>query len=556
MPRSFLAGPFALAALVTLANVAKPVTVDDTAYLLFARHIASDPTDPYGFSIFWWNQPEPAMEVLCPPVVPYWLALGVKLFGEHVGLLKLWLFPFILLLAWAMRSLLVRFARGTEHFALPLLMLSPAVLPAVNLMLDVPAVALALASVELFIRAALARNWWRAALAGIVAGLAMQTKYSAFVAPAVIVWFGLTHRRVGLAALATGLCVAVFVGWEVWLVQKYGRSHFAFHASSSGGGGWEELIESKFELVPPLASYLGCLAVGAGLLAGSALRISRQWLAGVAITWCIGFALVAILPRRWTLIGGDLPAATGFWQVSGVVWFGTVAACACVLLVRVRNKLRIRANRTSLFLVGWFVIEVVAVFGLTPFPAARRVIGVSLVMGLIAARTATLVRRARPERTSPRWVLVVGIGAGVLVAAFDTLDAYPEKVCARGATHYTRDRRDGETVWFVGHWGFQFYCEREGMMPLIAKQTVARAGDFVVLPLYPEGDNFPRPYGGFAVTHPPEGAADAVGDVECDDWLSAKTVPNFYGGADPVSGRDSPRLRVRVYRLKSDWVMR
>src|SRR4051794_15092675 len=152
MLRSLLRSPLALALFVTLANAAKPVTVDDTAYVTYARHVAANPTDPYGFSIFWWAKPEPAMTVLAPPVVPYWLAAGTSLFGESPALLKLWLFPFAYLLAWSLRALLVRFARGTEDFALPLLMLSPAVLPAVNLMLDVPAVALALASVELFAR--------------------------------------------------------------------------------------------------------------------------------------------------------------------------------------------------------------------------------------------------------------------------------------------------------------------------------------------------------------------------------------------------------------------
>src|SRR5688572_28305331 len=139
MFRSLLRSPLALAVLVTVANAAKPVTVDDTAYLLFARHIASNPTDPYGFSIFWRSYPEPAMAILCPPVVPYWLASGLRLFGESPVLLKLWLFPFVYALAWALRALLARFARGCEDFALPLLLLSPAVLPAVNLMLDIPA---------------------------------------------------------------------------------------------------------------------------------------------------------------------------------------------------------------------------------------------------------------------------------------------------------------------------------------------------------------------------------------------------------------------------------
>src|SRR5215208_3196832 len=109
MFRSLLRSPLALAVLVTVANAAKPVTVDDTAYLIFARPIATNPAVPYGFSIFWRSYAEPAMAILCPPVVPYWLASGLALFGESVVLLKLWLFPFVYVLAWALRALLVRF---------------------------------------------------------------------------------------------------------------------------------------------------------------------------------------------------------------------------------------------------------------------------------------------------------------------------------------------------------------------------------------------------------------------------------------------------------------
>lgn len=498
------------------------------------------------------------MEVLCPPVVPYWLALGVRLFGEHVGLLKVWLFPFVLLLAWALRALLTRFARGAEGVALPVLMLSPAVLPAVNLMLDVPALALALASVELFIRAALRRDRRLAVLAGLVAGLAMQTKYSAFVAPAVIVWFGLTHRRFGPAALAVAVCVTVFVGWELALVEVYGRSHFAFHAASSGssGGGLRKFAEDKLDLLAPLAGYLGCLAVGAGCVALAVLRVPRRWAGGGALAWCLGFVLVAVLPLRWTRLGSEQTAGTAFWQISGAVWFLSVAAAACVLLFRVRRGLGLRANADTVFLVGWFAIEVAATLGLTPFPAARRVMGVSLVMGIVAARAAGRIGRTHSSRRVPRWAGAVGIGAGVLVAAIDTLDAFPEKVCAERAAERVRDRPADATVWFVGHWGFQYYCEREGMQPLVAQQTVARAGDYVVLPVYPPGDSFPRPYAGFEVHLPPAWVAEDHGGVEADDWLAAKTVPNFYGGANPVTGRDHPRLRINVYRLKVDWVMK
>jgi hypothetical protein len=150
-------------------------------------------------------------------------------------------------------------------------------------------------------------------------------------------------------------------------------------------------------------------------------------------------------------------------------------------------------------------------------------------------------------------VLAVGVAAGVAVAAIDTLDAFPEKVCAERSGEFVRDRPAESTVWYVGHWGFQFYCERDGMRPLVAGRTLARAGDYVVLPVYPDA-GFNRPYAGFAIREP-VAEGDVLADIEWADGVSGRTVPNFYGGGDPVAGRDHPRLRVRVYRLRADWRM-
>jgi hypothetical protein len=220
-----------------------------------------------------------------------------------------------------------------------------------------------------------------------------------------------------------------------------------------------------------------------------------------------------------------------------------------------KKGLSVRPNAGALFLVGWLLIEVGVAVAITPFPAARRVIGVTLVMALLAARASSRVGRLHPTRRAPRWLLPLTVAAGVAVAGIDTLDAFPEKWCAERAAEVTRDREPTSTVWFVGHWGFQHYCEREGMQPLVARQTTARAGDFLVIPVYPNEPGFHRPYAGFPVVHPPSSVAEPVAEVWWDDRLAAKTVPNFYGGLDPVAGRDHPRLRVRVYHLKEDWVM-
>src|SRR5262249_61791434 len=64
-------------------NVAKPLTIDDTVYFYDARQIAAHPLDPYGFSLIWYQEPEPATKILAPPVLPYTWALGLRLFRDH-----------------------------------------------------------------------------------------------------------------------------------------------------------------------------------------------------------------------------------------------------------------------------------------------------------------------------------------------------------------------------------------------------------------------------------------------------------------------------------------
>lgn len=560
--RSFLRrigrSPLALALVVTLANAAKPVVIDDTAYITYARHISANPLDPYGFEFFWYAVPEPAFDVLCPPVVPYWLAIGIAIIGEHPALLKLWLFPFVWAFAWAVRDLLRRFARGTESRLLPLVVLSPAVLPTVNLMLDVPALALGLSAVAVFERAAGRESWRLAIAAGLLAGLAMQTKYTALLIPPILAWYGLTHRRVRLVALSIGIATTLFVGWELLLVQKYGRSHFAFHALSQkpaakpGEAPLAALVREKSALGPPLVAHLGCLGIGVILVAGSALGVKHRRLAAAASVWATGFVLVMFLPQQRTLVG-NTSLVTGFWQAFGVLFLAALAACAVILAFWHRKSHRPRLSADAAFLVGWVLVELAGYFALTPFGAARRVIGLVVVGSLLAGHLSSRVELAHPSRRPPRWVFAFGIAAGVAVTALDTLDAFPEKWCAELAAAVSAERPPAATAWYSGHWGFQFYCERAGMRPFVPTASTLMPGDVLVLPLYPDPDGFYRPYAGWDVVPPPERVAEVVAEFAWDDWISAQTIPKFYCGVDPVAGRDHPRLRVAVYRVKEKW---
>jgi hypothetical protein len=186
-----------IAALVlTLANAVKPLVIDDTVYVTMARHVVEHPADPYGFELYWYDAPEPAMRVgTLAPVLPYWLAGAMALFGDHPFAWKLSLFPFALALTGSIAFLLLRFARPLAIPVLYTLVLGPTVLPGMSLMLDFPALALGLLGFALFVRACEQERWRLAFGAGLVVGLAMQTKYSGVLYPALVLAYGVLYRR-------------------------------------------------------------------------------------------------------------------------------------------------------------------------------------------------------------------------------------------------------------------------------------------------------------------------------------------------------------------------
>jgi hypothetical protein len=233
----------------------------------------------------------------------------------------------------------------------------------------------------------------------------------------------------------------------------------------------------------------------------------------------------------------------------------SLALCGLLILLRCRRRDPVRWNSDSLFLVGWVLLELAGYFALTPFGAARRVIGLTLIGGLLAGRVLSRIERVRPHRRPPQWMLAFGIAAGVAVTAIDTFDAFPEKVCARRAADVVAKEGTAGTVWTAGHWGFQYYCGRAGMKMLVPGKTVMHPGDLLVLPRFPNENELFRPHIGSVPILPPEDAVERLTEIVWEDAIAGQTIPNFYAGFNPVEGRVHPRLRAVVYRLKKTWAV-
>jgi hypothetical protein len=555
-----------LAVLFTLLNSLKPLHVDDAAYYYYAAQIAQHPLDPYGFEIHWYQHPLPANHVLAPPVLPYWWAAALRLFGDQPFLWKLWLFPISLLFVFSLHALFRRFAPDLEMPLVTMTVLSPTFLPSLNLMLDVPALALGLAALTLFFLAWDRLNIFLAIAAGLVAGLAMETKYTAFLVPATMLLYSLVAgflklgfsgtavwQRIALGLVAGIVAGAVFVVWESYIAWKYGVSHFVHEYQNSN----RNLLD-QFRFALPLLALLGGVASPLALFA--LIALGRRFgvltlaglvmIAGYALVVCVG-ATVQLkvtdvlfpIPDDWWIFSWSLEDV--IFTVLGLLVAGPLLVVAARLLWRPGNWF---SDPDDWFVVLWLGLEVAGYFVLTPFAAVRRIMGVVVVGTLLAGRLASRTCCSPERRRQVRWVAFATIFLGLVFYGVDLRDACASREAAEDAAAFIRSQDARATIWFVGHWGFQYYAEHAGMKAVVPDRSSSplRQGDWLIVP----DEQLEQ-----QAIHVDSRYLERVEQLSIRDGLPLRTLRCFYGtlGA-PLQHQHGPRVEVTIYRVTKDFV--
>jgi len=224
-----------LALAVGLPFLNKPFHIDDTMVLAVSSQILREPLRPFHASINWSGDPVPIFEKTTnPPLVSYVLAPLVARFGYREAPLHLAMLGFLVILGLAMAWLARRFAGGSVWPVL-FVMLSPGVAASVNVMRDVPMMALSAAAVAVF-AAGVDRRRWPLALGGAaLAGLAMLTKYSAVILFPVLLGYALLRRR-GRYGLWLAAAAALVGLWCLQTQLTEGRVHLIYLLTTGRGG--------------------------------------------------------------------------------------------------------------------------------------------------------------------------------------------------------------------------------------------------------------------------------------------------------------------------------
>lgn len=500
--RDFLLAALFPALLMSAINALKPVHIDDTIYLTYANQILQHPSDPYGFEMFWFQRPESANHVLCPAGVPYWIALGMAIFGQNIPLLKFWMFPFALLLLAGLRRIMVHCRIPHRTSLLWMTAFSPAVLPGFNLMLDVPYFALLVGAVAVMLDGSSRRGF---VLAGVLCGLSIWCKWTGFIGLPLLGIIAWQQKRQWQGIAAILIAIAMTAAWEGWIAWRYGQSHLLFQ-----------------------------------IFIGDGNREPSRWPILMAMIPLFGAAGGILLPLRWAnrrifWLLLPIPLAAWFmvyqmeWQLAGM-WIAGISSVAAVGCALWNQKTEPRSSAESL-LPGWLILEMVACILLSPFAAMRRVLGMVVVGTLI-------VGRSLDDEPATRLKVRIAAGSfaalGLFVNYVDILEARGQRQGVADAVAAIRSEDPQARIYYHAHWGFQHYAEQAGAHVLLLDETILQPGDWVMLDTVTGGDDILLP-------------SRPTRHLVIRDLMSLSTIP-YYTSALPL-GRKAARLDVFLFRI-------
>jgi hypothetical protein len=450
-----------IATLLLIPFLNTPFTIDDPIYLREAQQVLSDPLHPQAFNMVWSFDIDLRASQILPGgiFVPYLLIptalTGCKEWAGHLTQLILLLAA---LLATALAALRLGLNREQARLCALLTAACPAVLGmAGTVMPDIPAMLLVILGVERVIAWRNERRWHQAFAATGWLTLAVLTRTHTIVILAAVFVFLLD----GISAEEFRASFRRFPARFLPIVL----TPIAFLAVSNLLADPDANGESIF--VPFLR-----LARSLHLFVQNGCAFLAHWMLVVPLTipWLV-------LRYRGIPTAAQLAAVLGAGLLSvRVGWVAFPAAATCVVLADILWDAIQRRDRVQLALWLWLFLALPVVIYLH-LPSKY------LLPSVPAA--AMLVMRLLPEAgpSATRWLIPSVATAGVILGLLILLGIRDLAETQRRAVTELIDPqlKLGETVWFSGHWGFQWYAELAGASPATLAPPLPHVGDRIVV---------------------------------------------------------------------------
>jgi hypothetical protein len=504
----------AAAAGCLLPFAGKPFHVDDPLFIWSAQQIHRHPFDPYGFTVNWDHINEPMWQVTQnPPLACYYAAAAGCIAWDEMTMHVAFLVPTIGTL-WGTYRLADRFGAPPLLSALATLVMPAFLVSASTVMSDVPIVCAWVWALVLWDRGLRDRRYGALYGAGVLALIAVLTKYFAVSLIPLMAVYALAVDARGCHRWLLPLAVPIggVVSFGLWTRSLYGRDLLGqavlFAQNYESETSWTQLAWRG-------ASALAFLGGGSG---GMTLLLPRPL---ARSTWSLaltGAALAAILPSG---VPWWLRAQFVGWALIGVT----------LLLVAIGSLIRSR-GAVELLLVLWIGGTFVFTAFVNHSVNARSILPAMPALAILTLRAPVGDRGP----AGPPWIWLIPEAALALVVTW--ADMRLARAGRRGAEVAAGYAKPDHTLWFHGHWGLQYYLQQAGGVPWDQTDSRTQPGDMVAIA-----------YGFYPAPRPPDNYVRTVAmiDVPACPWLATMNAAAgagfysyFWGGLPYAFGPIAP----------------
>ncbi len=455
----------------------KAFHIDDPLFIWTAKHIRTNPLDFYNFNINWNGTAMPMWtRNQNPPLVSYYLAMTSYLIGWSEPALHLaLLIPALGVVAGT--YLLARSFCGRPAVATIIGLASPVFLvSSTTIMSDVLMLCLWVWAVYFWVSGTKEQRPIKLFVASVlVAATCLSKYYGATLIPLLFCYSILRERKFGTWLLLLLIPVSVLVLYQLGTKMLYGQG-LLLNAVSYSTGYRATYQSSIFERLAILCSFTG------GCFFGIVLFAPLLWGKRIfAISLVLLLSVIVFLSRLGSLGTYQVASEMGINWVFIITFTLFVYAGVTFIATIVADFKNDRKPET--LLLSLWAIGTLAFAGFVNWSNnGRSLLPLAPVFGILLTRRLDRSTVSRAIGTS--WILPLLLVVSLFIGHQVALADYRLADTGRAAALKIMDnyRSVGGTVWFQGHWGFQYYMEELGGKAIDFQHLDFAKDDIVVEP--------------------------------------------------------------------------
>ncbi|SFG36076.1 Dolichyl-phosphate-mannose-protein mannosyltransferase [Pontibacter chinhatensis] len=442
-------------ALVTAINVNKAFHIDDVFHLEAAEWIRLNPLRPMSGTINWYNISEPIFHFNQPPGYFYFVAMVGAVFGFSEVPLHLAQAVISLLAIVYFYKLLCLFQKDFALTGTCFLALGPAFLVNQNLMIDIPILCLSIIFIYLLVQADEARNIY---LASIILTFGLLLKYSLLPLLLVLLYAVLEKRKPHLIKALLIPAVAL-LAWAGLNYMEFGSSHM--------------LGRPRNEVTLSLISnnFIAFILTTGGVAPFSLMFISAfQKVEKKRIVIAVAIGIAIFVVAAYVLVYGPVVRSIPyslFWTI-----FAYNGLLVIILFFFAARRMVPDRKAVIVFLWGLAMGAFILIY--SPFMATRHVL---LLLPPFIILGGYVYRNTLPKATKASIGLTCFLGLALGISDWVYADFY-RKAVPMALKHVPTNSK----VWTTGHWGWQWYSKKAGMLFYEYDVSDPQAGDYFVIP--------------------------------------------------------------------------